>query len=107
MNRWGRIRFAVAAVVVGAFLAGIWLVPSVASAERPAAMPSATQYSDADCKALKQLDDEIPNVKSSSNNFYGKQAAAAAKGFSATAKKVEDKKLKKALNTIAKTYSQL
>ena len=111
MNRWATIRFVVAAVAVSALLAGFWLIPSVASAEKPAAAPSAvigaTKYSEADCQALNELDDEIPDVKSSSNNLYGKTAAAAAEGFSATAKKVKDKKLKSALNTIAKTYSDL
>ena len=111
MTSWAKVRFAVAFVVVGALLAGIWLIPSAASAEKPAvapsAVPRASSYSDADCQALNELDNEIPDVKSGSNSFYGKQAAAAGEGFSATAKKVEDKKLKSALNTIASTYSQL
>ena len=107
MTSWAKVRFAVAFVVVGALLAGIWLIPSAASAEKPSAVPRASSYSDADCQALNELDNEIPDVKSGSNSFYGKQAAAAGEGFSATAKKVKDKKLKSALNTIASTYSQL
>jgi len=107
MTSWASVRFTIAFVVIGALLAGLWLIPSVASAEKPSSAPTASTYSDSDCQALNQLDDEIPDVKSSGNNFYGKQAAAAAQGFSATAKKVEDKKLKRALNTIASTYSQL
>jgi len=111
MSRWAKVRFSVAAVVVSIVLGGVWLVPSVASADKSVATPStvhgATKYSDSDCQALNELSDEIPDVKSSSNNLYGKTAAAAAEGFSATAKKVKDKKLKSALNTIAHTYSDL
>jgi len=112
MTSWARVRFTIAAVVVGGLLAGILLVPSIASAEKPTkkkppATAASSGYSESDCQALNELDDEIPNVKSSGNSFYGKEAAAAAQGFSATAKKVDDKQLKAALNTIASTYAKL
>jgi len=111
MNRWAKIRFVVAAFVVGALLAGIWLVPSIASAENPAAVNGAVngakKYSEEDCQALRELDDEIPDVKSSSSDIFGKKAAAYSEGDAATAKKVKDKKLKKALTTLAGFYDDL
>ena len=107
MTTWAKLRFSAAAVVVGALLAGVWLVPSVASADKPAAVDRATKYSDADCQALKQLDDEIPDIKSSNGDIFGKRAKAVATGFSETADKVDDKKLKKALKTIAAFYDDL
>ena len=111
MTRWTRIRFVGACIVVGALLAGIWLVPGVASAEKPAAAPGAivrgSAYSDADCDALSELDDETPDVKSTSNDIYGKRAEAVSEGFAATADKVDNKKLKKALNTLSGFYDDL
>jgi hypothetical protein len=112
MTSWAKVRFTIAAVVVGAVLAGIWLVPS-ASAENSAkkkpkpTASSTSKYSDSDCQALKQLDDEIPDVKSSSSDVFGKRAAAISTGFSDTAKKIDDQQLKSALQSISKFYGQL
>jgi hypothetical protein len=112
VSDWARVRFLVATAVVGALLAGIWLVPSVASADNPAKKkpkPTAasTTYSDSDCQALKQLDDEIPEVKSSSSDIFGKRAAAISKGFSETADKIDDNQLKSALESISRFYGDL
>jgi len=110
MTRWAKVRFIVATVVVGGLLAGIWLVPSVASADKRVAVPSATTsttYSTSDCQALKQLDDEIPDVKSSSSDIFGKRAKAVATGFSETADKVDDSQLKSALESLSKFYGDL
>ena len=107
MTSWARVRFTVAAVVVGALLAGVWLIPSVASADKQTAVHRGTTYSDEDCQALKELDDEIPDVSAKSSDIYGKRAAAISTGFSETADKVENKKLKKALNTLADYWDQL
>jgi len=110
MTDWARVRFFIATVAVGGLLAAIWLVPSVASAEKPTAVPNATTsttYSTSDCQALKQLDDEIPDVKSSKSDIFGKRAKAVSTGFSETADKIDDRKLKKALNTIAAFYDDL
>ena len=107
MTDWAKVRFLLATVVAGALLAGIWLIPTVAAADKPAAVPNASTYSTSDCQALKELDDEIPDVKSSSSNIWGKRAAAISTGFSETADKVDDKKLKSALKSISKFYDQL
>jgi len=36
MTSWAKVRFTVAFVVVGTLLAGVWLIPSVASADNRA-----------------------------------------------------------------------
>ena len=108
MTSGAKVRFVVATVVVGTLLAGIWLVPSVASAVKPAEAPSAVAsatYSDEDCEALLNLDDEVP--KTGSTDIFGKRAEAIGTGFRETADKIDDKKLKKALNTIAAFYDDL
>jgi len=113
MTSWAKVRFTVAFVVVGTLLAGVWLIPSVASADNPAkkkpkpTAASTSTYSDSDCQALKQLDDEIPDVKSSKSDIFGTRAAAISKGFSQTADKIDDPQLKSALETISKFYGQL
>jgi hypothetical protein len=105
MTSWARVRFTVAAVVVGSLLAGIWLIPSVASAGKQTAVHRGTTYSDEDCEALLNLDDEVPDT--GSTDIFGKRAEAIGTGFKETADKIDDKKLKKALNTIAAFYDDL
>jgi hypothetical protein len=110
MSRWAKIRFAVAGVVVGALLAGIWLVPGVASAENAAGAPgvvAGATYSDSDCEALLGLGDDIPDAKSKSNDIYGDRAEAVSEGFSETAQEIDNKKLRNTMNTLADYYGKL
>lgn len=59
-----------------------------------------------DCTALAGLSDNIDN-SGSTPTIFGKQAAAVADGFAETAGDVEDKKLRKAMNRLAKVYDNL
>lgn len=100
MSRWMHARFLVAILAASAVLGTIWLVPGSASV--PAKKPSQS-----DCEALQALGEEIPEVSGSGRNLFGKEAAAVEKGLEATAKKIRDKKLRSALNTLAAIYDDL
>src|SRR5262249_53619862 len=96
MTSGARVRFVVAAVVIGTLLAGVWLVPGGAS--------TATKktYSSADCAAIQNMKNP-----SGSNKSFGAEAKATADAFSTAAGKVSDKSLKKSLKGLASFYRSL
>ena len=99
MRKTTQIRFAVAFVVVVVALGGVWLIPGSATT---VATGRAAVSAD-DCEALQDVGDEVPDVQSAGS--LGKaQLAATAEGMAATAEKIEDKKLKSALNTLSDLY---
>lgn len=99
MRKMTQVRFAIAFVVMAVALGGVWLIPGSASTRTIA---HAAISSD-DCDALQDIGDEIPSV-SSAGNLGKSQLEATSEGMIATAKKIEDKKLKKALNTLGSIY---
>lgn len=107
MTRWAKIRFLLATVVAATLLGGLWLVPGGATSGASVSATAAAKVSDADCETLKELSDNVPDVTGSGSSLFGKQAAAAAKGFKTTAKDIKSKKLRSAMNTMAAVYEDL
>lgn len=99
MRRMTQVRFAVAFAVMAVVLGAVWLIPGGASTRTSA---HAALSSD-DCDALQDIGDEIPDV-ASAGNLSKAQLEATSEGMTETAKKIDDKKLKKALNTLGSIY---
>jgi hypothetical protein len=99
MQRWTQFRFAVAFVVVSVALAGVWLIPGGASTGTSARAKPSTS----DCEALQDIGDETPDVEGRST-FDPDELSAYATGLENTAKKIDDSKLRNAMNTVAAVY---
>ena len=97
-NRAVIVRTALASLLVGALVAGFWLVPGGAST----AAKKTKTYSASDCAAIQNI-----KTPSSSNSSFGSQAKAEAQAFSAAARKVQDKALKKSLQGLSSFYDSL
>jgi len=92
------IRTVLAALIVGALVAGLWMVPGGASTTAK----KTKTYSASDCAAIQNI-----KTPSSSNSSFGSQARAEAQAFSAAADKVQDKSLEKSLQGLSSFYNAL
>jgi hypothetical protein len=100
MTSRANVRFGVAAVVIGALLAGVWLVPSGASTD---AKKKKKTYSAADCQVIQNITVD-PNKGSGS---FGTAAKATAKAYNEAAANIQDKQLKNAVKSLASFYVDL
>ena len=91
-------RTVLATLIVGALVLGLWLMPGGAST----AAKKTKTYSASDCAAIQNIKNP-----SSSNSSFGSQAKGEAQAFSAAAKKVQDKSLKKSLQGLSSFYNSL
>jgi hypothetical protein len=98
-NRAVFVRSGAAALLVGALLAGVWLVPSGAST----AVKKKKTYSAADCEVIQNA--SVDSSKGSGG--FGKEAKAVADAFNAAGGEVKDKALKKSLKNLASFYVSL
>jgi len=99
MTSRSKVRFAVAAVVIGTLLAGVWLVPGGAST----AAKKKKTYSAADCQVIQNITVD----PSKGSGSFGTAAKATAKAYNDAADKIKDKQLKNAVKSLASFYVDL
>jgi hypothetical protein len=88
----GNVKRLVLVAVAAALIVGAWA--SVGTAVRtPKVEPT---FSESDCETIQNIE-----VKDSSGGYWGKSARNAAAAFSDAAQDVDNKKLRKAMNTLA------
>ena len=99
MTSRAKVRFAVATVVIGTLLAGVWLVPGGAST----AAKKKKTYSAADCQVIQNITVD----PSKGSGSFGTAAKATAKAYNEAAAKIKDKQLKKSVKALASFYIDL
>jgi hypothetical protein len=92
------VRGGLAALVVAALLAGVWLLPGGASTAT-----KKTTWSAEDCAALQGI--SVDNTKGAGS--FGKAAEATSQAYNAAANEIKEKKLKRALKSLASFYVDL
>jgi len=91
----GNVKRLVWVTVAALLVAGVWVTAAGAVRNvEPKAPPKV--YSDSDCETIQNIE-----VKDSSGGYWGKTARNAAAAFGDAAQDVDNKKLKKAMNTLA------
>jgi hypothetical protein len=98
-NRAVIARGGLAALVVAALLAGVWLLPGGAST----ASKKKKTWSAEDCAVLQNI--SVDNSKGAGS--FGKAAEATSQAYNAAANKIKEKQLKGALKTLASFYVDL
>jgi hypothetical protein len=99
--RGARVRRLIGATIVSALLLGALATPVGASAHGSARSELSTD----DCEALQSIGDESDFQLST--DLFGKQAKALATALDDTASEVDDRKLRKALRTMAGFHAAL
>jgi len=99
MTAQAKVRFAVAAVVIGTLLAGVWLVPGGAST----AAKKKKTYSAADCAVIQNITVD----PSKGSGSFGTAAKATAKAYNDAADEIKDKQLKSSVKSLASFYVDL
>jgi hypothetical protein len=97
LNRAVLVRSAVAVLIMGTLVAGLWLMPGGASTA------AKKTYTEGDCEVVQNI--TVDSSKGS--GYFGKQAQAAADAFKDASKEVKDKALKKALKNLGSFYVDL
>ena len=92
MERQGIKRLALVSVAVAALLGGVGVHPSGAKNTDLADI----EYSQSDCETILNI-----QVDDASNGYFGATARNAAKAYRSAAKKIDDAKLKRAMNSLA------
>jgi hypothetical protein len=98
-NRAVFVRAALAALVVAALLAGVWLLPGGASV----GSKKKKTWSAADCATLQGISVD----PSKGAGSFGTAAKATSKAYNEAANKIQEKQLKAALKTLASFYVDL
>jgi hypothetical protein len=99
VNGGASLRIVLAALVVSALLAGVWLLPGGASV----ASKSKKTWSAADCATLQGITVD----PSKGAGSFGTAAKATSKAYNEAADEIEEKQLKKALKSLASFYVDL
>ena len=91
----GNVKRLVGVSVAALLMAGVWMHPAGAVRNvEPKAPPKV--YSDSDCETIQNIE-----VEDASGGYWGETARNASSAFKGAAQDIENKKLKKAMTTLA------